>query len=98
MKTTAIAKTSRKLLLALCLTAGLTAGCAGPQISEYALEKPTLDMRQYFNGTVDAYGVFTDRAGKVVKRFTVVMKCSWQENRFLLKMNSGRNHEQEFGP
>jgi Protein of unknown function (DUF3833) len=62
--------------LALC--AALLAGCAGPQISDYAAEKPVLDMRQYFNGTVDAYGVFTDRSGKVVKRFTVVMKCSWQ--------------------
>ena len=78
MNTTEISNTSRKLLLALCLTAGLAAGCAGPQISEYALEKPTLDMRQYFNGTLDAYGVFTDRSGKVVKRFTVVMKCAWE--------------------
>ena len=78
MKTTAMAKPPRKLLLALCLAAGLAAGCAGPQISEYALEKPSLDMRQYFNGTLDAYGVFTDRSGKVVKRFTVVMKCSWE--------------------
>ncbi len=56
----------------------LIAGCASPQISDYAAEKPVLDMRQYFNGTVDAYGVFTDRSGKVVKRFTVVMTCSWQ--------------------
>ncbi|MBC7598688.1 MAG: DUF3833 domain-containing protein, partial [Polaromonas sp.] len=37
-----------------------------------------LDLRQYFKGTVDAYGVFTDRSGKVIKRFTVVMTCSWQ--------------------
>ena len=36
-----------------------------------------LDLREYFNGTVDAWGVFTDRSGKVVKRFTVVMACSW---------------------
>jgi hypothetical protein len=35
-----------------------------------------LDLRQYFNGPVDAYGIFTDRSGKVVKRFTV-MKCRW---------------------
>ncbi|MES2954670.1 MAG: DUF3833 family protein, partial [Pseudomonadota bacterium] len=65
--------------MALCipLLAGL-AGCAGPQISDYAAEKPVLDMRQYFNGTIDAYGVFTDRSGKVVKRFTVVMTCNWQ--------------------
>ncbi len=62
--------------LALCLS--FLAGCAGPQVSDYAAEKPVLDMRQYFNGTLDAYGVFTDRSGKVVKRFTVVMTCSWQ--------------------
>ena len=64
---------------ALVLAAGLgLAGCAGPQVSDYAAETPVLDLRQYFNGTVDAYGVFTDRSGKVVKRFTVVMTCSWQ--------------------
>lgn len=65
------------LALSLPLLVGL-AGCAGPQINDYAAEKPVLDMRRYFNGTVDAYGVFTDRSGKVVKRFTVVMTCSWQ--------------------
>nr|MCU0926588.1 DUF3833 domain-containing protein [Hydrogenophaga sp.] len=48
-----------------------------PQITDYAAEKPVLDLRQYFNGTLDAYGVFTDRSGKVVQRFTVVMRCSW---------------------
>ena len=36
-----------------------------------------LELRDYFNGTLDAYGVFTDRSGKVVKRFTVVMKGTW---------------------
>ena len=64
---------------ALVLAAGLgLAGCAGPQVSDYAAEKPALDLRQYFNGTIDAYGLFTDRSGRVVKRFTVVMTCSWQ--------------------
>jgi hypothetical protein len=53
-------------------------GCASPpQVSDYANERPTLELRDYFNGTVDAWGVFTDRSGKVVKRFTVVMNCSW---------------------
>ena len=69
---------SRLLLASLLLAAGLVTGCAAPQISDYAAETPKLDMRQYFNGTIDAYGVFTDRSGKVVKRFTVLMKCSWQ--------------------
>jgi hypothetical protein len=70
----------KRLLLASFLLAGVLglAGCAGPQISDYAQQKPVLDLRQYFNGTLDAYGIFTDRSGQVVKRFTVVMKCSWQ--------------------
>ena len=54
------------------------AGCGTQQITDYASEKPVLDLRRYFNGTLDAYGVFTDRSGKVVKRFTVVMNCTWQ--------------------
>lgn len=62
----------------LAVSAALLGACAGPQVSDYAAEKPVLDMRQYFNGTLDAYGVFTDRSGKVVKRFTVVMTCNWQ--------------------
>jgi hypothetical protein len=70
----------RRLLLsgagAAAASLALT-GCAGPQVSEYASEKPLLDLRTYFNGTLDAYGVFTDRSGKVVRRFTVVMRCQW---------------------
>ena len=62
---------------ALMLSAALVTGCAGPQVADYAAEQPVLDLRQYFNGTLDAYGLFTDRSGKVVKRFTVVMNCSW---------------------
>ena len=74
---------NRRLLLTLGTAAAgtcalLLGGCASQQIESYAAEKPVLDLQQYFNGTLDAYGVFTDRSGTVVKRFTVVMKCSWQ--------------------
>jgi len=73
----------------LVLTAGLAAtatlaGCAGPQVDRYASEKPVLDLRQYFSGTLDAYGVFTDRSGEVVKRFTVVMRCQWDGDKGVL--------------
>jgi len=64
--------------------AGLLGGCASPQVTDYASEKPVLDLREYFNGTVDAWGVFTDRSGKVVKRFTVVMQCTWQGDQGVL--------------
>ena len=48
------------------------------QVSDYANQKPALDLSEYFNGTLDAYGIFTDRSGAVVKRFTVLMKCRWE--------------------
>lgn len=52
--------------------------CAAPQVSDHAGDKPVLDLRRYFNGMVDAWGLFTDRSGRVVKRFKVVMDCRWQ--------------------
>lgn len=69
----------RRLLLSsgAALAATALTGCASPQIKDYASDKPVLDLRQYFNGTLDAYGVFTDRSGKVVRRFTVLMRCTW---------------------
>ncbi len=52
--------------------------CASPKVSHYADEKPTLDLSEYFSGTIDAYGIFTDRSGVVKKRFTVLIKANWQ--------------------
>ncbi|MCW5650914.1 MAG: DUF3833 domain-containing protein [Ramlibacter sp.] len=74
----------RRLLTAAGAAALAVTGCAGPQVSDYAAEKPVLDLREYFNGTLDAWGVFTERSGKVIKRFTVVMTCSWQGDQGVL--------------
>jgi len=56
----------------------MLSACSTTDVSRYAQEKPALDMQQYFNGTVDAWGMFQDRKGEIVKRFTVVMHCTWQ--------------------
>jgi hypothetical protein len=77
----------RLLITALATSAAATltlSGCASQKIEAYANEKPVLDLQQYFNGTLDAYGVFTDRSGAVVKRFTVVMECTWKGNEGVL--------------
>lgn len=66
----------RRAILGLTLT-GLLAGCVGPTVQDYAQERPELDLRQYFNGPLTAHGLFTDRSGKVVKRFTVHMTGTW---------------------
>ena len=58
----------------LVLAAG---GCSTPTPEQYASQSPPLDVQRYFNGTLDAHGMFQDRSGAVVKRFVVVMHCSW---------------------
>ncbi len=67
----------RSLLLAAVVSTALLGACSTPQIQDYDRQTPVLELQDYFNGTLDAYGLFTDRSGKVVKRFTVVMNCTW---------------------
>ena len=69
----------RRLLLLLAGTA-LAAGCAGPTPADYAGEKPPLELKTYFNGELSAHGLFTDRSGQVVRRFTVAMTGTWNGN------------------
>ena len=53
-------------------------GCSSVKIDEYRAETPVLELRDYFDGTIDAWGMFQDRSGKVVKRFHVLIEASWQ--------------------
>ena len=64
---------------ALSAALALLAACSTPVAPEhYAAELPALDVQRYFNGTLDAHGIFQDRSGKVVKRFSVVLRCRWE--------------------
>lgn len=74
------ARTLRRPLLVLLIgtAALLGAGCAGPVPADYAAEKPVLDLKRYFDGALVAHGIFTDRSGKVARRFTVQMTGTWQ--------------------
>ena len=56
------------------------AACATIDVAQYANEKPSLDLAQYFTGTVDGWGMFQDRSGTVVKRFYVRIDCTWKGN------------------
>ena len=67
----------RHILTAAVASPVLLAGCANQNLAGYASEKPVLDLARYFNGTIDAHGIFQDRGGQIVKRFTVVMVCTW---------------------
>lgn len=76
-------RTLLRYTAAVLVTLGLLA-CAGPTVQDYAAETPALSLRQYFNGPVTAHGVFTDRQGKVVRRFTVKMDCRWEGSQGVL--------------
>ena len=55
----------------------MLAGCASPAVEQYAAEQPRLLLREYFDGPMTAHGVFTDRSGQVVRRFTVKLVGRW---------------------
>lgn len=75
----------RHLLLSAAVSGPLIlSGCASQSLEGYASEKPVLDLATYFNGKIDAYGIFQDRSGQIVKRFTVVMDCQWTGNQGVL--------------
>ena len=68
----------KKMMLAWCAALVLLSGCASVEVTDYKAEKPALDLRKYFNGKLDARGMFQDRSGKVIKRFHVAMIATWQ--------------------
>lgn len=70
--------TRRHALLALLSGTAVLTGCASPQVTDYAQERPLLELDRYFNGRILAHGVFQKRGGEVARRFTVVMDCHWE--------------------
>jgi hypothetical protein len=64
--------------IAILAAALALAGCATPEPRDYAAEKPKLDLRTYFDGTIDAWGMVQDRSGKVTRRMTVEIVASWK--------------------
>ena len=64
--------------VAALLTTLVLGGCAGIDVAQYRGETPQLDLRKFFSGTVDGWGMFQDRSGKVIKRFHVMIEAKWQ--------------------
>jgi hypothetical protein len=69
-----------RLLIRLVAAAGVVAlapSCTSIEPQVYKAEKPALDLKQYFNGTLVGHGLFMDRSGQVQRRFVVTIQASW---------------------
>ena len=65
-------------LIAAAGAVALAASCSSIDPQIYAQEKPALELRQYFDGTLIGHGLFMDRSGQVQRRFVVTIKATWQ--------------------
>lgn len=65
-------------LMILCLSA-----CA-VKLEDYQNTEPALDLSEFFNGHLEAYGVVQDYKGKVTRRFRADILGSWQGNEGVL--------------
>ena len=70
-------KPLRQIAAALSVLIALTS-CSSVPVEQYRAETPAFNMRQYFSGTLDGWGMFQDRSGKVIKRFTVTIDARWE--------------------
>ncbi len=69
-----------KKMMRFYLVAILLVGCSSVQVQEYKEEKPVLRLEDYLKGDLEAFGMFQDRSGKVIKRFHVTMKGTWVQD------------------
>jgi hypothetical protein len=77
-------KFSQNLLtLTFMLMFGFSCSSLSPKI--YQENLPKFDVRDFFRGSLEAYGILQDRQGKVIKTFTVKLAGSWQGNQGILK-------------
>ncbi len=67
-----------KILMIMSL--GFLLGCSSIEPQVYKDNKPTMDIRKYLNGKLEAHGILQDRSGKMIKSFYVTMTGTWNGN------------------
>lgn len=65
----------KKLLAPLLI---MLSGCNAIDVQDYASSTPPLDLKQFLNGDLRAYGMLQDRSGRMTRRFTATLQGSWQ--------------------
>lgn len=70
--------------LVIVLTSLLLISCGQVPVERYANEKPVLDLPSFFSGPVQAWGMFQDRSGEVIKRFHVDIQSRRDGDKLIL--------------
>ncbi len=68
-------------IMLLCI--GL-ASCSRVDVHTYSQETPKLELREFFEGRVEAWGMFQKRSGEVTKRFHVEINGHSEGSRLIL--------------
>ncbi len=63
----------------------LLGGNSNIKPQDYSARTPKLDLRDYLNGNVDAWGQVYDYTGKATTQFQVIMKGTWNGNSGILE-------------
>lgn len=56
-------------------------GCSSPSLSDYQQTTPQLNLEEFFNGELTAYGMVLDRGGKLTRRFRADLVASWEADK-----------------
>lgn len=52
--------------------------CTSMKLKPYKNNKPAMNLKEYFNGPIKAWGIIQNWRGEVISRFDVDMKGSWE--------------------
>ncbi len=65
-------------LLGGILVSFLLSSCSSQNLDQYADTNPALDLKEFFNGELLAYGMLENRSGVMTRRFTATIDASWE--------------------
>ncbi len=67
------------------LLISLSIGACSTSLKDYTSTEPKIELDQFLNGPLKAWGVVENRSGKITNRFVVDMEGSWTNNVGTLK-------------
>ena len=74
-----------KKLISICIISMSLLSCSKITPKSYEANNPKLDIRDYLNGKVKAWGMLEDRSGKITRRFSVEMEGKWNGDKGVLE-------------